>query len=144
MSQFDEFKAFLAQGNAVDLATGVIIGGAFGKIVNSLVNDIIMPPIGLLIGGVDFKSLFVTLGAHQYATLEEAVKAGAPVIRYGIFLNTVLEFLIIAAAIFFVVKQMARMATGALVNKQVALPAAKPKAATTPKPKAGVRKRSKR
>jgi large conductance mechanosensitive channel len=119
MSQLDEFKAFLAQGNAVDLATGVIIGGAFGKIVNSLVNDILMPPIGLLIGGVDFKSLFVTLGAHQYATLEEATKAGAPVIRYGVFLNSVLEFLIIAAAIFFVVKQMAKLATSAVTDKKL-------------------------
>jgi large conductance mechanosensitive channel len=110
MSQLDEFKAFLAQGNAVDLATGVIIGGAFGKIVNSLVNDIIMPPIGLIIGGVDFKSLFLTLGTTQYATLEEATKAGAPIIRYGAFLNAILEFLIIAAAIFFVVKKMASLA----------------------------------
>jgi large conductance mechanosensitive channel len=119
MSQLDEFKAFLAQGNAVDLATGVIIGGAFGKIVNSLVNDILMPPIGLLIGGVDFKSLFLTLGSTQYATLEEATKAGAPVIRYGAFLNAVLEFLIIAAAIFFVVKQMAKLAAAAVKAKKV-------------------------
>ena len=111
MSQIEEFKAFLAQGNVVDLATGVIIGGAFGKIVQSLVNDILMPPIGLLIGGVDFKSLFVVLGPTQYATLEEATKVGAPVIRYGLFLNTVLEFLIVAACIFFVVKQMTSLVT---------------------------------
>ena len=109
MSTLNDFKAFLAQGNVVDLATGVIIGGAFGKIVNSLVNDILMPPIGLIIGGVDFKSLYVVLGKTQYATLEEATKVGAPVIRYGLFLNTVLEFLIIAACIFFVVKKMAAL-----------------------------------
>lgn len=109
MSEIDDFKAFLAQGNVIDLATGVIIGGAFGKIVQSLVTDIIMPPIGLLIGGVDFKSLFVVLGKTQYATLEEATKVGAPVIRYGLFLNTVLEFLIVAACIFFVVKRMTRL-----------------------------------
>jgi large conductance mechanosensitive channel len=119
MSQLDEFKAFLSQGNVVDLATGVIIGGAFGKIVNSFVNDIIMPPIGMLIGGVDFKSLYVVLGPNQYATLEEATKAGAPVIKYGIFLNTTLEFLIIAAAIFFVVKNMAKLAAGAVKDKKV-------------------------
>ena len=109
MSVLKEFKGFLAQGNVIDLAVGVIIGGSFGKIVNSLVNDILMPPIGLLIGGVDFKSLYVVLGTVQYQTLEEATKAGAPVIRYGIFLNTVLEFLIIAACIFFVVKKMASL-----------------------------------
>jgi large conductance mechanosensitive channel len=109
MSTLNDFKSFLAQGNVIDLATGVIIGGAFGKIVNSLVNDILMPPIGLLIGGVDFKSLYVVLGKTQYATLEEATKVGAPVIRYGLFLNTVLEFVIIAACIFFVVKKMAAL-----------------------------------
>jgi large conductance mechanosensitive channel len=119
MSQLDEFKAFLAQGNAIDLATGVIIGGAFGKIVNSLVNDILMPPIGLIIGGVDFKSLFLTLGPTQYPTLEEATKAGAPVIRYGVFLNATLEFLIIAACIFFIVKKMASLAAVAVKDKKV-------------------------
>lgn len=111
MSTLGDFKGFLTQGNVIDLATGVIIGGAFGKIVNSLVNDIIMPPIGWLIGGVDFKSLYVVLGRVQYATLEEATKVGAPVIRYGLFLNTVLEFIIIAACIFFVVKKMAGLMT---------------------------------
>ncbi len=110
MSQLSDFKAFLAQGNVVDLATGVIVGGAFGKIVNSLVNDILMPPIGLMIGGVDFKSLYVVLGKTEYATLDEAVKAGAPVIKYGMFLNTTIEFLIVAATIFFVVKKLASMA----------------------------------
>jgi large conductance mechanosensitive channel len=106
MSTMSDFKTFLARGNVVDLATGVIVGGAFGKIVNSLVNDIIMPPIGLLIGGVDFKNLYVVLGSGSYATLDEATKAGAPVLRYGLFLNTVLEFLIVAACIFFVIQKM--------------------------------------
>lgn len=119
MSQLDEFKAFLAQGNVMDMAIGVIIGGAFGKIVTSLVNDILMPPIGMLIGGVDFKSLYLVLGPDPYRNLDEAVKAGAPVIKYGIFLNTTLEFLIIAATIFFVVKNLMR-----LVSKPAAPPAA--------------------
>lgn len=109
MSTYGDFKAFLAQGNVIDLATGIVIGGGFGKIINSLVNDILMPPIGLLIGGVDFKSLYIVLGSGTYANLEEATKVGAPVLRYGLFLNTLLEFLIIALCIFFLVKKMASL-----------------------------------
>lgn len=105
-----EFKAFVARGNVVDLAVGVIIGLAFGKIVTSLVNDVIMPPIGLLIGRVDFRNLYVSLNGETYPSLAEAQKAGAPTINYGLFLNTVLEFLIVAFVVFLIVKQINRMA----------------------------------
>ena len=105
---FKEFKEFAMRGNVVDLAVGVIIGGAFGAIVTSLVNDVIMPPIGKLMGGVDFKEFFMTLDGSVYKTLEEAKKAGAPTIAYGSFINTVINFLIVAFAVFLVVKQMNR------------------------------------
>ena len=104
-----EFKAFAARGNVVDLAVGVIIGAAFGKIVSSLVSDIIMPPIGLLIGRVDFRNLFVALNGGSYASLADAQKAAAPTINYGIFLNTVLEFVIVAFAVFLLVRQINRL-----------------------------------
>jgi large conductance mechanosensitive channel len=104
-----EFKTFAARGNVVDLAVGVIIGAAFGKIVASLVSDIIMPPIGLLIGRVDFRNLFVALDRQSYASLADAQKAAAPTINYGIFLNTVLEFLIVAFAVFLLVRQINRL-----------------------------------
>ena len=103
-----EFKEFAARGNVVDLAVGVIIGAAFGKIITSLVNDIVMPPIGMLIGGVDFKNLFVALNGGVYPSLEAAKASGAPTINYGVFLNTVLEFLIVAFVIFLIVKQINR------------------------------------
>ena len=108
---FKEFKAFAARGNVLDLAVGVIIGAAFGKIVSSLVSDIVMPPIGLLIGRVDFKNLFVSLNGETYASLADAQQAAAPTINYGIFLNTVLEFLIVAFAIFLLVRQINRLST---------------------------------
>jgi large conductance mechanosensitive channel len=104
-----EFKTFAARGNVVDLAVGVIIGTAFGKIVSSLVSDIIMPPIGLLIGRVDFRNLFVALDRQSYASLADAQKAAAPTINYGIFLNTVLEFVIVAFAVFLLVRQINRL-----------------------------------
>jgi len=104
-----EFKAFAARGNVIDLAVGVILGAAFGKIVTSLVNDVIMPPIGLIIGRVDFKSLFVALNRESYPSLAEAQKAGAPTINYGIFLNTVLEFLIVSFVVFLLVRQINKM-----------------------------------
>lgn len=103
-----DFKAFALKGNVMDLAIGVIIGGAFGKIVTSFVNDIIMPLLGLLIGGVSFKDLFISLNGTKYATLEEAVAATAPTLNYGQFIGTVLDFLIIAFAIFMVIKQLTR------------------------------------
>jgi large conductance mechanosensitive channel len=104
-----EFREFASRGNVVDLAVGVIIGAAFGKIVTSLVNDIVMPPIGMILGRVDFKNLFVALNGQQYASVADAQKAGAPTINYGIFLNTVLEFVIVAFVIFLLVRQINRM-----------------------------------
>lgn len=101
-----EFKAFAMRGNVVDMAVGIIIGAAFGKIVSSLVSDVIMPPIGKLMGGVDFSNLFVNLGDVAYESLAAAQEAGAPTINYGVFLNTVLDFLIVAFAIFMVIKGM--------------------------------------
>ncbi len=101
-----EFKAFAMRGNVVDMAVGIIIGGAFGKIVSSFVSDVIMPPIGLLMGGVDFSNLFVNLGDVAYASVAAAQEAGAPIIKYGAFINTVIDFVIIAFAIFMVIKAM--------------------------------------
>ncbi|MCS6786876.1 MAG: large conductance mechanosensitive channel protein MscL [Thiobacillaceae bacterium] len=104
-----EFREFILRGNVVDMAVGVIIGGAFGKIVDSLVKDVLTPPLGLILGGVDFRHLYVNLGTVEYATLEEAEKAGAPLIKYGAFINTAVDFLIVALAIFLVVKVVNRM-----------------------------------
>jgi len=104
-----EFKAFVMRGNVMDLAVGVIIGAAFGKIVGSLVNDVLMPVIGLLLGGFDFSNLFVSLGQGAFATIADAKKAGVATLNYGVFLNTVIEFLIVAFAIFMVVKQVNRL-----------------------------------
>ncbi|MGD8188950.1 large conductance mechanosensitive channel protein MscL [Brevibacillus ginsengisoli] len=105
---FKEFKEFAIKGNVIDLAVGVVIGGAFGKIVSSLVNDMIMPLIGLLLGRVDFTNLFITLSGGSYTTLAEAKKAGAATLNYGVFLNTVLDFLIVSFAIFLFIKQINR------------------------------------
>ena len=104
-----EFKAFIMRGNVLDLAVAVIIGAAFGGIVTSLVNDVIMPPIGLLLSGVDFKDLFVTLNGQSYPTLAAAKAAAAPVIAYGVFLNAIINFLIIAFVIFVVVRLANKM-----------------------------------
>ena len=99
-----EFREFISRGNVVDLAVGVIIGAAFGKIVNSLVADVIMPPIGALLRGVNFSGLYICLDGKTYETLAKAKEAGAPVIGYGIFLNTMMEFIIISACVFALVK----------------------------------------
>jgi large conductance mechanosensitive channel len=104
-----EFREFAMRGNVVDLAIGVIIGAAFGKIISSLVADIIMPPLGLLIGQVDFSNLFINLSGHKVQTLAEAKQAGAATINYGAFLNNVLDFLIVAFAVFLLVRQMNRL-----------------------------------
>jgi large conductance mechanosensitive channel len=101
-----DFKEFAIKGNAIDLAVGVIIGAAFGKIVDSLVNDIIMPPFGLVIGKVDFANLFLNLGGNAYPTLAAAKAAGAPTFNYGSFINAIINFLIIAFVIFLMVKQL--------------------------------------
>jgi large conductance mechanosensitive channel len=104
-----EFKEFTLRGNVIDLAIGVIIGAAFGKIVTSFVNDILMPPIGLLLGNVDFSNLFINLSGQPYGSLEEAQAAGAATINYGLFINTVLDFIIVAFVIFLLVRQVNRM-----------------------------------
>lgn len=101
-----EFKEFAVKGNVVDLAIGVIIGGAFGKIVTSLVNDMVMPVIGLFVGKVDFTNLFVSLDGSKFPSLAAAQEAGAATLNYGIFINTIIEFLIIAFSIFMVIKQL--------------------------------------
>jgi large conductance mechanosensitive channel len=107
----EEFKKFAMRGNVVDMAVGIVIGAAFGKIVSSFVKDVLMPPIGKLMGGVDFSNLFVNLGEGSYATLAAAQEAGAATLNYGIFINTVLDFLIVAFAIFMVIKAMNKMKT---------------------------------
>jgi len=104
-----EFKAFAMRGNVLDMAIGIIIGVAFGKIVTSFVNDVVMPPIGLLLGKVDFSNLFIDLSGKSYATLAEAKAAGAATIKYGSFLNTVVDFIIVAFVIFLLVRQVNRM-----------------------------------
>ncbi len=104
-----EFREFAMRGNVVDLAVGIIIGGAFGKIVTSLVNDVIMPPVGLLLGGVDFSNLFLDLSGGDHASLAAAREAGAPVIGYGAFINTMLDFTIVAFAIFLLVRAINRL-----------------------------------
>ena len=111
MSMAKEFRQFAARGNVVDLAVGVIIGAAFGKIVTSLVNDVIMPPIGMALGRVDFKNLFVALDGQRYGSLADAQKAAVATINYGVFMNTVLEFLIVAFVIFLMVQQINRLKT---------------------------------
>ena len=108
---WNEFKQFIARGNAFDLAVGVILGAAFGSIVSSLVNDIIMPPIGLLLGRVDFSNLYINLSGESYPSLAAAKEAGAATINYGSFINTVLNFLIVALVIFLMVKQVNRLKT---------------------------------
>ncbi len=104
-----EFKEFTMRGNVLDMAIGVIIGAAFGKIITSFVNDILMPPIGLLLGRVDFSNLFVNLSGQPYGSLEEAQAAGAATINYGLFLNTVLDFIIVAFVVFLLIRQVNRL-----------------------------------
>lgn len=106
---FKEFKEFAMKGNVVDLAIGLIIGAGIGKIITSLVNDIIMPPIGLLLGKVNFTNLFINLSGNSYATLQEAKAAGAATLNYGLFINTVIDFTIVALSVFLVVKQINRL-----------------------------------
>lgn len=117
---FKEFKEFAMKGNVLDMAVGIIMGVAFGKIITSFVNDVIMPPIGLLLGNVDFASLFLNLSGQPYKNIAEAKAAGAATINYGLFLNTILDFVIVAIVMFLMVRQ---------VNRMKAAPA--PAAATT-------------
>lgn len=121
MGMVKEFKEFAMRGNVVDMAVGIIIGGAFGKIVSSLVQDVIMPPIGMLTGGVDFSQLYINLSGTAYDTLAKATEAGAPVIKIGVFLQTVFDFIIIAFAIFMMIKALNNMK-----KKEAEAPAAPP------------------
>ena len=121
MGMMKEFKEFAVRGNAVDMAVGIIIGAAFGKIVSSLVKDVIMPPIGLALGGIDFSQLFVNLGPVSYDTLAAAQKAAAPTLNYGIFVQSVLDFVIVAFAIFLLIKGI-----NSLKHKEEVQPAAPP------------------
>ena len=123
-----EFKQFAMKGNVVDMAVGIIIGAAFGKIVSSLVNDVIMPPIGKLVGNVNFTDLFVTLDGISYQSIDVAKKAGAPILAYGNFIQTVFDFIIIAFAIFMMIKAMNR-----LKRKEDEVPAAPPEPTTQEK-----------
>jgi large conductance mechanosensitive channel len=118
MKILKEFRDFAARGNVIDLAVGVIIGGAFGKIVTSLVSDIIMPPIGLVLGQVDFSNLFINLSRDKhYDTLAAARAASAPTINYGAFINTLIDFTIVAFVIFLLIKQINRFATPPVTKK---------------------------
>ena len=105
----NEFRDFIRRGNVIDLAVAVIMGAAFSPIINSMVNDLLMPPIGLVLGQVDFKDLFISLQEQAYPTLAAAKEAGAPVIAYGNFLNTVVNFLIVSFAVFLLVRQVNRL-----------------------------------
>jgi len=118
----EEFKKFAMRGNVVDMAVGIIIGAAFGKIVSSVVKDIIMPPIGMVMGKVDFSNLFINLSGGEYDSLKAAQDAGAATINYGLFVNTVLDFIIVAFAVFLLIKA---------INKATAKPAEAPAAPTT-------------
>jgi len=109
MSMMKEFKDFAVRGNVMDMAVGVIIGGAFGKIVSSFVSDVLMPPIGLLMGEVDFSNLFINLSRQHYDTLAQAKEAGAAVISYGVFMNTVIDFLIQAFVMFMLIREMNKL-----------------------------------
>ena len=120
-----EFKEFAVRGSVIDLAIGIIIGAAFTTVVNSLVNDVIMPPVGYLMGGIDFTDFFIVLRGEDYASLEAAKEAGAVTINYGVFINAIINFLIVAFAVFILVKQVNRF------RKQQAAKPADPPAPTT-------------
>ena len=113
----NEFKAFIARGNVVDLAVGVIMGAAFGAIVTSLVDNVIMPPIGMVLGGIDFSDFFIALNGEHYASLKAAKEAGAVVIGYGVFLNAVIKFLIVAFAVFIMVQGVNKLQAKMLAQK---------------------------
>ena len=118
----EEFKKFIMRGNVLDMAVGIIIGAAFGKIVTSFVNDLLMPPLGLILGNVDFSNLFINLSSTPAATLAEAKAAGLPVIAYGSFLNSVVDFLIVAFAIFMLIRQVNKLIEGRRGARAASLP----------------------
>ncbi len=119
---FNEFKTFIARGNVIDLAVGVVIGAAFTAIVGSLVSDIINPVIGMIIGGIDFSNYYIDLSMGNYASLELAKKAGAPLIMYGLFINAIIKFLIVAFVVFILVKNVNRVKER-LLTAEAAAPA---------------------
>jgi len=123
-SWISEFRAFIMRGNVVDLAVGIIIGAAFTGVVGSLVKDLFTPVLGLLTGGIDFSNVFVALNGETYATLDEARKAAAPTLNIGLFLNAIIQFVIISFAVFWVVKAMTRLKAK---EEKAAAPAAPPK-----------------
>jgi large conductance mechanosensitive channel len=108
---FKEFKDFAVKGNVMDMAVGIIIGAAFGKIVSSLVNDVLLPPLGLLLHHMDFSNLFIALNGGEFPTLAAAKAAGAPTLNYGLFLNNILDFLIVGIVVFILVRQINRWKT---------------------------------
>ncbi len=109
MSIYREFREFIARGNVFDLAVGIVIGGAFATVVKSFVDDVLMPPLGLLMGGVDFQDLFVSLSGQEYPSLAAAQEAGAPTVNYGLFINNVISFLIVAFAVFLLLRAYNRL-----------------------------------
>jgi large conductance mechanosensitive channel len=113
----NEFKAFIARGNVVDLAVGVIMGAAFGAIVTSLVDNVIMPPIGMILGGIDFSDFFVALNGEHYANLKAAKDAGAVVIGYGVFLNAIIKFLIVAFSVFVMMQGVNKLQAKVMAQK---------------------------
>ncbi len=123
----DEFKSFILRGNVVDLAVGIIIGAAFTSIVDSLVKDVLMPPLGLLLGGIDFSNFFLTLKGDSFPTLDAAQKAGAVTINYGVFTNAVIKFLIVGFAVFLLIKNVNALMSRVAKEKTAAAPAAPPK-----------------
>lgn len=127
-----EFRDFIMRGNVVDLAVGIIIGAAFTTVVDSLVNDIIMPPVGMALGGVDFANLYLNLSGGSYDSLAAAQEAGAATINYGLFLNNVITFLIVALAVFFVVKAVNRLREGVPVGKKASPDAEEPETKQCP------------
>lgn len=135
---FEEFRKFIMRGNVIDLAVGIIIGGAFGTIVSSLVNDIIMPPIGMILGGVDFSNLFINLSGGEYESLLLAQEAGAATINYGLFINNLINFVIIAIAVFLLVRAVNRMQE--MGRKKPASPAAPAEPTTDEKLVAAIEK----
>ncbi len=120
-----ELKEFIMRGNVMDMAIGIVIGLAFGKIITSLVNDIIMPPIGFLLGNLDFSNLFVNLSGGKFDSLAAAEATGAPLIKYGVFINTVIDFLIVAIAIFFIIKLVNSMQRKSRKSEAEAAPTTK-------------------
>lgn len=121
-SIFKEFKAFISRGNVIDMAVGIIVGAAFTAIVTSLVQDIIMPPIGLMLGGLDFSNLFLSLNGEIYPNLKAATDAGAPVFAYGSFINAVVKFLIVSFVIFMLVRQVNKLKQEAAAEEATAAP----------------------